>query len=100
MVKLVHSFSTTTEMLETTDSVPVSTKVRLLDIALQGTLTMAGNDNATASPAAVATPEAVAQGVLDFGALPSEGEEVIVEIPLVEPGSDKAVGMLTLAVRG
>jgi hypothetical protein len=45
-------------------------------------------------------PEAVAQGVLDFGDLPSEGEEAIVEIPLVEPGSDKAVGMLTLAVRG
>ena len=45
-------------------------------------------------------PEAVAQGVLDFGSLPSEGEEAIVEIPLVEPGSDKAVGMLTLAVRG
>jgi hypothetical protein len=45
-------------------------------------------------------PEAVAQGVLDFGDLPGEGEEKLVEIPLVEPGSDKAVGMLTLAVRG
>jgi hypothetical protein len=45
-------------------------------------------------------PEAIAQGIFDFSVLPSEGEEVIVSIPLFRPSSQKAVGTLTLAVRG
>jgi hypothetical protein len=45
-------------------------------------------------------PEAVAQGVVDFGELPSDGSEMTVEIPLVRPGTGKAAGTLTLAVRG
>jgi hypothetical protein len=45
-------------------------------------------------------PEAVAQGVFDLTVLPDEGEELLVEVPLVRPKSETAVGTLTLALRG
>jgi hypothetical protein len=45
-------------------------------------------------------PEAVAQGVVDFSMLPEDGSEILVEIPLVRPGTAKPAGTITLAVRG
>lgn len=45
-------------------------------------------------------PEAVAQGVVDFSILPEDGSEILVEIPLVRPGTAKPAGTITLAVRG
>lgn len=45
-------------------------------------------------------PEAIAQGVVDFPELPPDDAEVVVEVPLKRPGTDKKIGSLTLAVRG
>ena len=45
-------------------------------------------------------PKAIAQGVVDFDALPGDGEETTISIPLVRPLTGKAVGSLTLAMRG
>jgi hypothetical protein len=45
-------------------------------------------------------PEAIAQGVVDFPALPGDDEEVIVDIPLKRTDSKKIIGSLTIAVRG
>ena len=45
-------------------------------------------------------PEAIAQGVTDLSVLPADNEELIVDIPLKRPGSDKIIGTLVLAVRG
>ena len=45
-------------------------------------------------------PEAIAQGVVDFPELPADDAEVIVEVPLKRPGSDKTIGTLILSVRG
>ena len=44
-------------------------------------------------------PEVIAQGVIDFGDLPGEGEEREVPVPLVRPLTKKAIGVLTLLVR-
>ena len=45
-------------------------------------------------------PEAIAQGVVDLPELPVDDAEVFVKVPLKRPGSDKAIGFFTLAVRG
>lgn len=46
-------------------------------------------------------PKAIAQGVIDFEALPGEGEEVTVEVELRRPLLlGKSVGRLVLLVRG
>ena len=45
-------------------------------------------------------PEAIAQGVVDFPALPADDEEVIVDVPLKRPDSDKIIGSIAIAVRG
>ena len=45
-------------------------------------------------------PEAIAQGVVDFPSLPSDNDEVFVEVPLKRPGEAKVIGVFTLAVRG
>lgn len=46
-------------------------------------------------------PKAIAQGVCDVAALPGEGRESVVEIPLFRPSRAKGpTGRLTLAVRG
>lgn len=44
-------------------------------------------------------PEAIAQGVVDFPALPADGDEVILDVPLKRPGSDKIIGTFTISVR-
>ena len=44
-------------------------------------------------------PEVIAQGVIDFGDLPGEGEEREVSVPLVRPLTKKTIGALTLLVR-
>ena len=44
-------------------------------------------------------PKTIAQGVLDFSGLPSEGEEREIAIPLTRPLTGKAIGTLTLLVR-
>lgn len=44
-------------------------------------------------------PKAIAQGVVDFEDLPSDGEERLVEIPLKRPLTGRRVGTLTLLVR-
>ena len=44
--------------------------------------------------------EAIAQGVVDFPELPADDVEVLVEVPLKRPGSDKTIGSLILSVRG
>ena len=45
-------------------------------------------------------PKAIAQGVVDFEAIPAEGEEVLVAVPLKRPLTGKEIGTLTLLVRG
>jgi hypothetical protein len=45
-------------------------------------------------------PEAIAQGVVDFPELPADDVEVLVEVPLKRPGSDKTIGTIVLSVRG
>ncbi len=44
-------------------------------------------------------PKVIAQGVIDFDALPDEGGETTVEIPLERPLTGKNIGTLTLLVR-
>ena len=44
-------------------------------------------------------PKTIAQGVLDFTEMPSEGEEREIAIPLTRPLTGKAIGTLTLLVR-
>ena len=46
------------------------------------------------------TPKAIAQGVVDFTDLPSEGEEKTIVVPLLRPLTGKTIGSLTLLVRG
>ncbi len=46
------------------------------------------------------TPKAIAQGVLDFDALPAEGEEKTIEVPLKRPLTGREIGRLMLLVRG
>lgn len=47
------------------------------------------------------TPKVIAQGVVDLTALPAEGEEVVLTIPLIRPTLlKKQTGCLTLVVRG
>jgi len=46
------------------------------------------------------TPRAIAQGVVDFKALPAAGEETTVEVPLVRPLTGKAAGTVVLRVFG
>ena len=46
------------------------------------------------------TPKAIAQGVIDYADLPSEGVEKTIEVPLMRPLTGKAIGTLTLVVRG
>lgn len=47
------------------------------------------------------SPKSIAQGVLDVPALPGEGEEWLVDVPLFRPKLfTKQIGTLTLAVRG
>jgi len=41
-------------------------------------------------------PKVIAQGMLDIEALPTEGEELIVEVPLKRPLIGKGIGSLTL----
>lgn len=43
-------------------------------------------------------PEAIAQGVVDFPSVPADGETVLVDIPLVRPGTDKVIGTFTVSV--
>ena len=45
-------------------------------------------------------PNVIAQGVVDVTEIPSEGEERLVEVPLVRPLTGKSIGSLTLVVRG
>ena len=45
-------------------------------------------------------PKVIAQGVVDVAEIPSEGEERLVEVPLVRPLTGKSIGSLTLVVRG
>ena len=45
-------------------------------------------------------PKVIAQGVVDYADIPAEGEERLIEIPLVRPLTKKAVGSLSLAVKG
>ena len=45
-------------------------------------------------------PKVIAQGVVDVTEIPSEGEERLVEVPLVRPLTGKSIGSLTLVVRG
>ena len=45
-------------------------------------------------------PEAIAQGVVDLGALPDADAQVLVEVPLKRPSTGKSIGTITLAVRG
>ena len=44
-------------------------------------------------------PKTIAQGVLDFNDLPSEGEEREITIPLERPLTGKSIGTLTLLIR-
>ena len=44
-------------------------------------------------------PKTIAQGVLDFDDLPSDGEEREIAIPLERPLTGKTIGTLTLLVR-
>ena len=44
-------------------------------------------------------PKVIAQGVLDVTALPAEGEELAVTVPLIRPLTDKSIGSLTLLLR-
>ena len=44
-------------------------------------------------------PKVIAQGILDFDALPDEGCETTLEIPLSRPLTGKSIGTLTLTVR-
>ena len=46
------------------------------------------------------TPKAIAQGVVDFGDMPKEGEAKTLVIPLKRPLTDKEIGSLTLEIRG
>ncbi len=46
------------------------------------------------------TPKAIAQGVIDFDAIPGEGEETTVVVPLKRPLTGGSIGSLTLLVRG
>lgn len=45
-------------------------------------------------------PKSIAQGVVDFTALPSAGESVELTIPLARPLTGKTIGSLTLLVSG
>jgi len=45
------------------------------------------------------TPKAIAQGVLDFDELPTEGEEKTVVVPLKRPLTGKTIGTLVLSLR-
>ena len=45
-------------------------------------------------------PKVIAQGVVDVTEIPSEGEERLVEVPLVRPLTGKSIGSLTLVVKG
>ena len=45
------------------------------------------------------TPKAIAQGVVDLDALPAEGEELTLVVPLKRPLTGRAVGVVTLIVR-
>ena len=46
------------------------------------------------------TPKSIAQGVIDFTELPSEGERETIVVPLMRPLTGKTIGSLTLAVHG
>ena len=46
------------------------------------------------------TPKAIAQGVVDFGDMPKEGEAKTLVIPLKRPLTGKEIGSLTLEIRG
>lgn len=45
-------------------------------------------------------PAVIAQGVVDVEALPAAGEERFITVPLLRPGTGKAAGSLTVALRG
>lgn len=45
-------------------------------------------------------PEAIAQGVVDIVRLPSDGEEICLDIPLRRPGGGKIIGTFSLVLRG
>ena len=45
-------------------------------------------------------PKVIAQGVVDIADLPSEGGEILVEVPLARPLTGKSIGSLTLSVKG
>jgi len=45
-------------------------------------------------------PKDMAQGLVDFEALPGPGESVLVAVPLERPLTQRSVGTLTLLVRG
>ena len=44
-------------------------------------------------------PKVVAQGIVDVGELPDEGEERTVAVPLVRPLTGKSIGTLTLRLK-
>ena len=44
-------------------------------------------------------PKPIAQGVIDFTALPTDGQEVELTVPLERPLTGKTIGSLTLLVR-
>lgn len=46
------------------------------------------------------TPQVIARGLLDFSTLPSAGEVVELELPLLRPLTGREIGQLTLQVRG
>lgn len=45
-------------------------------------------------------PEAIAQGIVDIETLPEGDGQMLMEIPLKRPSTDKVVGTITLAVLG
>ncbi len=44
-------------------------------------------------------PKVIAQGIVDFDAIPADGEEVVVRIPMTRPLTGKEIGFLSLVVR-
>ena len=45
-------------------------------------------------------PKSIALGVIDITALPAEGEEIKVTIPLTRPTIETTCGTITLAIKG